>query len=131
MKAHLGKLHLHGIDSIGGKWAVFGKKTQLIGPAAPLVKYVQRLEPRLGLAVVYLPQIKHSPLYDLSVGNPAVLYDAEVTVRLAILIARVVSEEHAGIFGISRSPRKRSGLHYSPIRVLLPPNPPQPDQSMP
>jgi len=46
--------------------------------------------------VVDLAQVQQRPLRDPTAADPAILYDAPVTVLFAVLLARGVAEKHDG-----------------------------------
>ena len=104
---------------VGRDGPVVGEQRPLDGTLAGPVEDVQGLPPSRLLGVVDLPQVQDRALGDVvaldaAASEAAILDDAEVAVRRAVLPTLMRSQEHAGIVRPSPRPDKGPGLHCSP-----------------
>jgi hypothetical protein len=92
---------------------VFREYRYLLGGSAVAFQHVDRLAPGRPLRVVDLAQVQHVPLHHAPALASAVLYDAPIAVRLAILLARLASQKHADNMPTTQPLRKGVGRHYN------------------
>jgi hypothetical protein len=83
------------IDFMGRDRPVGGKQRGLAGLLFVFIEHFDALAPGGFLAVVNLTQIKQLTLSGLAVVQTPRLDHAPVTVKLAVLLARVTAEKHA------------------------------------
>ena len=87
---------------------------------AVFVEDFQRPPPGLLLAVVDLAQIQHLALGGAAAGGAAVLHDAEIPMRLAVLPAIVLPQKHERRLSHFGNPGfKRVGLHHTVLRAQI------------
>jgi hypothetical protein len=82
--------------AIQGRRPIFGEQRDLPGAAAALVERFDRLAPSYLLRIVDLAEIPHVALHRAAATDAAVFNDAPIPVLLAVLVARLVAQEHAG-----------------------------------
>ena len=110
---HRRQPHLYAVQGVGRNRPVLREQTQLSALLPALVEDLQTLPPCRLLRIVDLAQIQDGSLHDLAAGHPAVLDDAEVAMRFAVLPPILASQEHGPIFGPLPIPINTVGLHYS------------------
>jgi hypothetical protein len=76
--------------------SVFGKQRQGLRSIGRFVQHLNRPAPRQFLRVVDLAEVKNVVLNDPPASNALVLDDAEVAMPLAVLLANLVPQKHAG-----------------------------------
>ena len=86
MKREIAQADLHHAGIVNGGGAVVREERNLARRVLAFHKSVEGLAPRLTLAVVDLPEVKHLPLEDASVVEAFVFDDTPVGVRLAIFL---------------------------------------------
>jgi hypothetical protein len=76
--------------------AILWKQRQRARLVRPVLQDGNRFAPGQLLRIVDLAQVQQRPLRDPTAADPAILYDAPVTVLFAVLLARGVAEKHDG-----------------------------------
>src|SRR5580704_6578102 len=76
--------HLQAVHCVGWNLPVVGEQAHAGVALFLLVEYIQRFAPLGFLLIVDLAQIQNRPLHGLIARQPAILYDAEIAVLLAV-----------------------------------------------
>jgi len=105
LERQFGEFDLEAIEDVGRDLAVFGEETDLFGELSGFVERVQILAPGGLLRVIDLAQIENGALRGVAGAQAAVLDDAPVAMRLAVLFASVETQEHLLAASVSRSRR--------------------------
>ena len=93
---------------------VFREQRQAARRRRAFLEDGDRLAPSQFLRIVDLAQVQQRPLHHTAPAYPAILYDAPVTVLLAVLLALGVTEKHDAAHDTrGRHPEHGLGLHYS------------------
>ena len=79
-----------------GRDAILGEERHGARPRRIVLENLDRLAPRLALAVIDFTQVEHMALDDFSAGHALVFDDAPIVMRLAILEAFAAAQEHDG-----------------------------------